>query len=81
MSCLLTMCLGKLFMPKFNFLEDEEDDTATPSLYENVKNDIAFKVKVAKKERELKAEMAERNRARQKRRDKLKLKPMAVATK
>ena len=80
MSFLLTMCLGKLCVPKLS-LFDDEDDAATPSLYENVKNDIAFKMKVAKKEHELKVEMAERERARQKQRDKLKLKPMAVASK
>ena len=76
MSFLLTMCLGKLCVPKLT-LFDDEDDSATPSLYENIKNDIAFKMKVVNKERTLKAEMAERERARQKRRDKLK--PTAVA--
>jgi hypothetical protein len=58
---------------------DEEDNDTTPSLYEHIKNDIAFKIKVIKKERQLKAEMTRRKQERQKRLDKLK--NISVATK
>ena len=69
MSCLLSMFIGKWCIPKIPFFEDESDET--PSLYEDVKQTVSFKLKMLKKERALKAEMKQREISRQKKRDKL----------
>jgi hypothetical protein len=66
MSCLLTMCLGKFCVPKFSLLESDEPDDS-PSIFANIKDDLAFKVKIAKKSYNLKGELAEREKARKKR--------------
>jgi hypothetical protein len=69
MSCLLGACLGKLFTPKMSLFDS--DDEEQPSLYENIKDSAQFKIKSMKKSRDLKVEMAERDKER-----KLKLKKL-----
>ena len=71
MSCLLTMCLGKLFMPKTQVFENNEENEDTPSLYDDIRDTVVFKLKVAKQSRNLKAEMKTRELERQKRREKI----------
>ena len=69
MTCLLTMCIGKWFTQQLKFFDDDEPDTS--SLYNDIKENIAFKMKVIKKDRKLKAEIKKNDAKRQQRRRKL----------
>ena len=58
------LCLFQQCLPKFSLFENDEDE-AGPALFENIKDDIAFKKKVFKKQMDLKAEMRNRETVRQ----------------
>lgn len=63
--------MGKLCLPKFSLFDENENDTdnkeCTPSLYNELKDTVEFKLKCMKRDRELKAEMKERQQKRQQR--------------
>lgn len=58
------LCLFQQCLPKFSLFKNDEDE-AEPSLFENIKDDIAFETKIFKKQMVLKAEMRKRETARQ----------------
>ena len=58
-------------MPKMQVFENNEENEDTPSLYDDIHDTAVFKLKVAKKSRNLKADMKTRELERQKRREKI----------
>lgn len=76
MSCLLGACLGKL-MPKMSLFDS--DDEEQPSLYENIKDSVKFKIKVMKKSRDLNAEMAKRDKERKLKLQKLNTRNLTIS--
>ena len=58
-------------MPKMQVFENNDENEDTPSLYDDIRDTAAFKLKVAKKSRNLKAEMKTQELERQTRREKI----------
>lgn len=64
-------------MPKMLVFNNDEENEDTPSLFEDIRDTAGFKLKMARKSQDLKAEMKRQELERQKRREKIN--KMAVA--
>ena len=58
-------------MPKMLVFNNDEENEDTPSLFEDIRDTTGFKLKMARKSHDLKAEMKHRELERQKQREKI----------